>query len=84
MPAITYYIALPFIRTEDGSLVAGEAQDRQSASAAIAAAASMARASAGAVAFSRTGDPQVGDFDDAVVLRSFGKVPSTEDLLCGN
>jgi hypothetical protein len=30
----------------------------------------------GAVAFSRTGDPGSGEFGDAVVLRSFGEVPS--------
>lgn len=83
MASITYYVALPFIRTDDGDLVAGEAQDRQTSSAAIAAAASMARTAAGAVVFSRTGDPQIGEFEDAVVLRTFGEVPSLEDLLAG-
>jgi hypothetical protein len=29
----------------------------------------------GAVAFSRTGDPAVGEFSDAVVLKAFGEVP---------
>jgi hypothetical protein len=32
----------------------------------------------GAVAFSRTGDPATGDFEDAKVIRKFGGVP--EDL----
>ena len=32
----------------------------------------------GAIAFKRTGDPNVGDFSDAVVLKKFGDVP--EDL----
>ena len=49
--------------------------------AAIKAAESMARTSAGAVAFSRTGDPQIGEFADAVVLRKFGEVPSLDDIL---
>lgn len=57
MPAVTYYVALPFIRTDDGTLVAGEAQEKQSASAVVRAAQRMAEASPGAVAFSRTGDP---------------------------
>jgi hypothetical protein len=30
----------------------------------------------GAVAFSRTGDLSSGEFGDAIVLRSFGEVPS--------
>ena len=30
----------------------------------------------GAVAFSRTGDPAMGDFADAVLLKAFGEVPS--------
>jgi hypothetical protein len=29
----------------------------------------------GAIAFSRRGDPNLGDFDDAVILRTFGDVP---------
>ena len=33
---------------------------------------------AGAVAFKRAGDPNVGEFSDAVVLKKFGDVP--EDL----
>jgi len=34
----------------------------------------MARDSAGAVAFSRTGYPDLGEFDDAVVLATLGEV----------
>jgi hypothetical protein len=30
---------------------------------------------AGAVAFSRTGDPNLGDFEDAVILKAYGEVP---------
>jgi hypothetical protein len=32
-------------------------------------------ANAGAVAFSRSGDPNLGDFEDAVILKTFGQVP---------
>lgn len=28
----------------------------------------------GAIAFSRSGDPAMGDFDDAVILKSIGEV----------
>jgi hypothetical protein len=37
----------------------------------------------GAVAFSRTGDPGLGVFEDAVVIQRFGEVPSLDDLLSG-
>ena len=80
---VTYYVALPFGRNEEGDLVPGEAQDRQSASAAESLARKMAETSAGAVAFSRTGEPASGEFEDAVVIRSFGEVPSMEELLSG-
>ena len=80
---VTYYVALPFVRNDEGELVPGEAQDRQSAAAAESLARKMAETSAGAVAFSRTGEPASGEFEDAVVIRSFGEVPSMEELLSG-
>ena len=83
MAAVTYYVALPFVRNEDGDLIAGEAQERQTASAALREARRMVETSAGAVAFSRTGDPSVGEFEDAVVIERFGDTPSLDDLLGG-
>ena len=74
--AVTYYVALPFIRTDDGT-APGEAQECQSEAAAIRRAEGMSRdlAYAGTVAFKRAGDPNVGEFSDAVVLKKFGDVP---------
>lgn len=43
---------------------------------------SMADVHAGAVAFSRSGDPKTGEFEPAEVLRRFGEVPA-EDALQG-
>ena len=73
---LTYYVALPFTQTEDG-LTAGEAQECQSEGAAIRRAEGMLRnpQNVGAIAFKRSGDPNVGEFSDAVVLKSFGDVP---------
>jgi hypothetical protein len=79
MASVTYFVALPFVRTEDGDLVAGEAQERPTADAAIREARRMAATAAGAVAFCRTGDPSTGEFDDAVVIRRFGDVPDMLD-----
>ena len=83
MAAVTYYVALPFLRDEGGELLAGEAQERQTATAAINEARRMAEKSAGVVAFSRQGDPGTGEFEDAKVLQTFGEVPSLDDLLSG-
>jgi hypothetical protein len=74
MPAVTYYVALPYIRTEDGDFLAGDPKEMQSADAARQEAARMALGTAGAVAFSRTGDPSTGEFDEANVLATFGEV----------
>ncbi len=54
--SVTYYVALPFIRTEDG-VAPGEAQEMPSESAAIPRAEAMARdaSNAGALAFKRSG-----------------------------
>jgi hypothetical protein len=74
MPAVTYYVALSYVRTEDGDLVAGEPKEMPSADAARREAARMALGTAGAVAFSRTGDPGVGEFEEAKVLATYGEV----------
>lgn len=84
MAAVTYYVALPFVWSEDGELVAGEAQERQTATAAIRAAQALANTAAGAVAFSRTGDPSTGDFSDAEIIRTFGTVPDADTLLAAH
>ena len=72
-----YYVALPFTPEEGGGLAPGLAIECPSATAAIQRAEANARhdANAGAVAFSRSGDPNLGEFDDAVILKTFGEVP---------
>jgi len=76
MSTITYYVAMPFIRTEEEALVPGEAMEMPNATAAIRKASMLAMVNAGAVAFSRTGDPSIGEFRDAVLLQRFGDVPT--------
>ena len=78
MGIVTYYVALPFIRTDDGEIVAGEPRELRTAGAAVREAQRMAMNAAGAVAFSRTGDPALGEFDNAVVIRRFGEVDEAE------
>ena len=71
---VTYHVVVAFDRDEAGNLKAGEAREAASAFAAETAARSLARQHAGAVAFSRTGEPTTGDFENAVVLAQFGAV----------
>lgn len=80
--AVTYFVALPFVRAEDG-IAPGEAQEMPNEGAAIRRAEAMSRdaANAGALAFKRSGDPNMGNFSDAVILKGFGDVPENLDEL---
>jgi hypothetical protein len=73
---MVYFVALPFVRI-DGGLAPGEAVECPHAAAAIRRAEVLAAkpANAGAVAFTREGNPDLGEFDDAAILRTFGDVP---------
>jgi hypothetical protein len=77
MGDLTYYVAMPFLQDDNGSPVAGPAEECQSSSSALRRAELLSRAagSIGAIAFSRTGDPMVGEFGDAKLLKKFGDVP---------
>jgi hypothetical protein len=77
MAEITYYVAMPFLRDESGMLIAGSAEECQSSTTALLRAEMMSRLAGniGAIAFSRSGDPMMGEFSDARLLRKFGQVP---------
>ena len=79
---VMYYVALPFLRTEEG-VAPGQAQEMPNERAAIRRAEAMSRdpANAGALAFKRSGDPNMGNFDDAAILKAFGEVPKNLDEL---
>jgi hypothetical protein len=69
MAEVTYFVALPFITTEDG-VAAGEPTECHSSSAAVMRAEALSRKEGHvAVAFSRMGDPATGEFSDAKVLK---------------
>jgi len=79
MSEVTYYVALPFVFSDEG-VAAAEAIECFNPNAAVMKAEALSRKEGyiGAVAFSRSGDPATGDFGDANVIRRFGDVP--EDL----
>jgi hypothetical protein len=78
MADITYYVAMPFLQDDNGTPVAGTAEECQSSATALRRAEMLSRTPGhiGAIAFSRTGDPMMGEFGDAKLLRTFGHVPA--------
>ena len=80
--SVTYYVALPFVRTEDG-VAPGQAQELPNEMAAVRRAEAMSRQqeNADALAFKRSGDPNQGSYGDATILKAFGEVPTNLDEL---
>jgi hypothetical protein len=78
MAAVTYYVAHAFKKAEDhgGDIVACDPREARSSEQAIRMAASLAveEGHCGAIAFSPTGDPALGDFEDALILKTVGEV----------
>jgi hypothetical protein len=73
-----YFTALPFVRLENGSLAPGDAIECPHVSAVMRRADSLVRneASAGAVALAHIDSPDFGDFEGAMILKTFGDVPA--------
>ena len=76
MTNVTYFVALPFRYSDDGQIAAGEPQECRDAHKAYTVAAILASDpnNCGAIAFSRTGDPALGDFEDAVIIKRLGEI----------
>ena len=70
----TYYVVVAFDRNAEGDVRPGMAQEAISAGAAGRLARALAAEHAGAIAFSRRGDPATGEFQDATILAQFGEV----------
>ena len=76
MADLTYFVALPFVAADDG-VAASQPVECPTSSAAIMRAEHLSKKEGivGAIAFSRSGDPLSGAFEDAHVLKTFGNVP---------
>lgn len=79
MASMTYYVVLPFVRNGEGDLVPGEAIEAQSAAAARLKAQIVAATNAGAIAFSRKGNPDLGEFEPAEILARVGETADEVD-----
>lgn len=75
----TYYVVLSFVEGEDGDLIAEEPREAQSKGQAEATARALKSQKAGVIAFSRTGNPDVGEFQPALEIVRFGRVPDDLD-----
>ena len=71
---VTYHVVIAFDRGVEGDLKPSEAREVLSPIIAERRARALALEHAGALAFSRTGDPTTGEFQDAVMLAQFGEV----------
>ena len=77
MATVTYFVVLPFVRDEEtGDLRAEDGIEAPSEQSAMSRARALVSRKAGAVAFRRSGDPALGEFDDAVILGRYGETPA--------
>ena len=76
MAEVTFYVALPFVASDDG-ISPGKPVECFNSSAAVmrAEALSQKPGYVGALAFSRSLDPSTGGLSDVKVIRKFGDVP---------
>ncbi len=71
----TYFVVQPFRETNRGALVALPAIAARDGDHARRLVARQAGTAVDAIAFSRRADPEAGDYEEAVVLTSWGRVP---------
>jgi hypothetical protein len=74
MPSVTIHVVQAFAE-QDGGLLAAEPKACPSAASARSLASRLATANAGVIAWSRTGDPELGDWEPAVLLVRTGTIP---------
>ncbi|BAQ44001.1 hypothetical protein Maq22A_c02685 [Methylobacterium aquaticum] len=75
----TYYVVQSFSGMPQRP-TADEPREAISREAAASLAARLAPSKLAVVAFSRTGNFQTGEFDDAVVIANYGRIPEDDDI----
>lgn len=75
MANVTYYAVQPFERATQGRMSPQQPIVVTTGAEAVRKAQQLARERGGAIAFSRSGDDEWGDYDEPVILGQFGKVP---------
>ena len=82
MASVTIHVVQAFAQQDDG-IVATEPKACPSAAAARALAARLAQTHVGVIAWSRTGEPELGDWQPAVELVRSGTIPDEFDTSGG-
>ncbi len=75
MASMTYYAVQPFENARGGRSKVLQPIVTQSGAEAIRKAERIAKEKGGAIAFSRTGDDDIGDYDEPQILGRYGDVP---------
>jgi hypothetical protein len=75
----TYYVVQSFSGSPHKP-IADEPREAISRDAAASLASRLAPSKLAVVAFSRTGNFQTGEFDDAIIIANFGHIPEEEDI----
>jgi hypothetical protein len=78
---LIYFVVQSFERGRKGSLVADQPIEAQGHEHAVRMAERLSRFKAGVVAFSRRGDPATGDYEDAVIVASYGNFAEGEEQM---
>jgi len=73
---VTYFVVQSFQRGNKGMLIPDQPRQARDVLHCIDLADKLAPSSASVVAFSRRGEPEAGDWEDAVVLKQHGEVPA--------
>jgi hypothetical protein len=75
-----YFVVQPFGETNRGALIALPAISAKDADHALRLASQQERVAKGVIVFSRRGDPETGDYETAVVLSRWGRIPDDDDM----
>lgn len=78
---LTYFVVQSFERGKKGALVPDQPVEAQGHEHAMRVAERLSLLKAGVVAFSRKGDPATGDYEDAVIIASYGSLAEGEESL---
>ena len=79
IPKVTFYVVQAFDTNDDGELVGRPPQSVSSASLAKRTAETLAKDAAGVIAWSRDGDPDIGEYGEPTILFKDGLLPDDLD-----
>ena len=81
MAKTTYFVVLPFVTGTKGIPFAADPVECRSADHAQRVAARMAPLCEAVIAFARAGDPDIGEYEEAEVLVTYGNPPEAADVM---